>query len=219
MRVSTFSRRVLRAGRAFGVGVIAAALVLALAGPVSGDSLQVVGASVLYKQTTGMVYFNIDFSRAPELSPTIRPQDNGDAQSELDALPPIDGFQMLLDTQPDGDVGFPWEVVVRGTEADTAGGIPLRNAETGPVDEPNSGGWGEVLGVSPFEVEGSRLSFSAPNSWVGIGEADALKFEVITLSDGTLVDRYVPTPSAALAGLAMLGWMTLGNRQRSRDRA
>ena len=205
-------------GRVALIGVVTAAVVVGMAQPVQGASLEVVDASVLYKPSTGLVYFDVTFTRDPVLAPAVQSTDGDGSLAELEDVPPTEGFQILIDVQPDDPQAgaFPWEVVVRGTEASDAQGIPLRNAQTGPVDDPNSGGWGEVIGISPLKQDGATLHFAAPNSWIGVTDADKIGYELITLQDGTIVDRYVPTPSAVLAGMAMLGWMTMNHRRRLR---
>lgn len=210
--------------RIVGMALLVCLMVAWIAKPAEGETLSIVDASVLHKPETGLVYFSATFNRAPNLTPALSVLEDGDAASGDDIvetggplvfdLPNLEGFQFLLDVAPNEESGtaFPWEVVARGTEASTANGIPLRDAQAPPVEgDLNSGGWGPVLGVSPYTLDGATVSFSAPNSWVGVGE-DGVRYELLAMEGGTLVDQFVPTPTAAVAGLFLLSGMATRRR-------
>jgi hypothetical protein len=179
------------------------------------SALSVEDAAWVYKKHNDTVIFHIRFDRSPAL---MLPEP-GDSANGIAPLPTRygDGFQLFLDADPrlpeDARL-FPWETIARGVEASSYAGIPFRDAlsET-PSADPTSGGWGEVKGVADYTTTGTTLTFTVPNRWVGInGEAPALKYEIITLHDGTVQDTFVPTPTAALAGAVLLGFTALRRR-------
>ncbi len=207
--------------RIAGLIVVVCSVVALTASPAGGETLAIVDASVLHKPETGMVYFSATFNRPPNLTPSISTGGDdgttaptGTGGPLIFDLPDLDGFQFLLDVADDGEDGaaFPWEVVVRGSEASTANGIPFRDGHAPPVEgDFNNGGWGPVLGVADYELDGATVSFSAPNSWVGVGEA-GVRYELLALEGDELVDHFVPTPTAAFAGLTLLAG--LASRRR-----
>lgn len=212
-------------------GAFAGVVLGAACASASAESLRVVDASVLFKEADGRVYFSVELNRVPNwpmpLVDVLPSPDGLATLSDGAVVPtagvagalPVESFQIFLDVAPEDEPAdaFPWEVVVRGGEATEGSGIPLRDAEIPPVDtDPVAGGWGPVLGIADYTLEGSTISFSAPNAWVGISEA-GVSYELIVLSDGAIVDTFVPTPTALAAGLMLLGGGLL--RRKVRERA
>ncbi len=183
------------------------------------DALGVRDAAWVYKPASDRLYFHIWFDR-PILLEAPSEGDGGNANGET-PLPTRygDGFQLFLDaddTLPANSVMFPWETVVRGVEAATYDGLPLRDAlsET-PSTDPTAGGWGPIKGVADYTVTNEHLSFNVPNAWVGIDPASpSLRYEVMTLQDGSVADTFIPTPTAAVAGAALLGLTLLRRKVR-----
>ncbi|MEM7576977.1 MAG: hypothetical protein AAF328_05825 [Planctomycetota bacterium] len=213
-------------------GVLALTALCVLGGAASADSLRVVDASVFLPDGGDRVYFAVELNRAPNwplplLDVLPAPgeglelgtlSDGGAVAAGQGEALPIESFQFLLDTNPDADDStdpFAWEVVVRGGEATEASGIPFRDANVPPIDEdPAAGGWGPTLGVADYALNDNTITFSAPNAWVGIGEA-GVSYELMLLSDGATVDTFIPTPTAlAAGGVLLIGGLL---RRRVRD--
>lgn len=206
--------------RIFTLLMLAAFGSLLLVRPAGGASLEVVEASVLFKPSTGLVYFDLWFNQPPVFDSGKRV--DGDAAGGAgepavgDRGLPVEAFQIFVDVVPDeGDEpAFPWEVVARGGEIPTSGGVPIRDAQGLPdLDDPNSGGWGRVLGIADFVLEGERVSFSVPNSWVGVREGQGLSYELLVTEDGQITGKFVPTPTAAVSGVVLLAMMAVRQRR------
>lgn len=197
----------------------------------SAETLLVVDASVFLPEGGDTVRFEVEFNRAPNwplpLADVLPSPENlalgtlsdGGPVALMDDASPAESFQFMLDTAPEpadaeSPAPFAWEVIVRGGEATEATGIPFRDAEapTNP-DDLAAGGWGPVLGLADFALDGSVVTFSAPNEWVGIADG-GVSYELLVLSDGAVVDTFVPTPTTLAAGLALLGGGLLRRRSR-----
>ncbi|MEM1445974.1 MAG: hypothetical protein AAGF84_07965 [Planctomycetota bacterium] len=209
-------------------GLLGGLTALVCASAATGDSLRVVDASVFLPDGGDTVYFALELNRAPNwplpLSDVLPTPDglelgtlsDGANVGLTETASPTESFQFLIDSEPEASEGepFAWEVVVRGGEATEATGIPFRDAQVPPIDEdPSAGGWGPVLGVADYQVDGAVIKFAAPNAWVGISET-GVSYELLVLSDGAVVDTFVPTPTALAAGVALMAGGLLRRRVR-----
>jgi len=102
------------------------------------------------------VSFNIVFNRAPDFY-------------TLDELGgPADSFQYYIDfdCSPISQGSNFIETIIRGPEIHVYDEIPFRDTLTHSSD-PTSGGWGEIRGLVPFELNGREVSFTADLATIG----------------------------------------------------
>jgi len=105
------------------------------------------------------VLFAIVFNRVPDfytMDEYGRTADNFQYYIDIDCSPVWYGSNFA-------------ETVIRGSEIATCGLIVLRNA-SGESADLTSGGWGEIIGLVPFQLDGTKLTFSA--SFQEIGDLD-----------------------------------------------
>ncbi len=127
---------------------------------------------------------------------------------------PVDGFQYYIDF----DCNPVWqgsnfaETIIRGSEIYAYGLIPLRDA-TGDSADPTSGGWGEIRGLVPYQLDGTKLTFTV--SLQGIGDTDGQFGYALQLGEyGATTDwLYVPeVPEPTTVLLFGLGVMAMRKR-------
>jgi hypothetical protein len=157
--------------------------------------------------------FSLTFNQAPDFN-------------TLDSLGrPANSFQIDFASSYDPTVKFTQNVtgVVRGDEIHFDQNLRIRSADgNGGAD---AGGWGPVTGTVPFSLVGDNISFSIPTSDLGgVGKTSA--YDVFSLAFGKQTANQfvtmVPTPAAlpsGLAGLAIVGGISLAVRRRSAQRA
>ncbi|MEM8783504.1 MAG: hypothetical protein AAGE65_11705 [Planctomycetota bacterium] len=203
----------------FARGLMVGVAVASIAGPgvwtASAEALRVVDASVFRPAGGDRVYFELELNRPPNWPAPSLGLPPAPSVANAAALP-FESFQFLLDAATDDplDTAFPWEVVVRGGEATETSGIPFRDATLREIDpDPLAGGWGPVLGVADYALDDATIAFSAPNAWIGASDR-GVSYELLLLSDGQVVDRFIPTPTALAAGSALLVGGLLRRRTR-----
>ena len=141
--------------------------------------------------------FTLAFNRAPSFASD-------------DDLMSSQAFQYEIDADTDrldrpltfGDI----DTVVRGAEVrpgDPA--LPVRDRDG--TGGPDSGGWGPVRALLPFELDDRTLTFTAPLS--AIGDDDGrFRYRLISVEDGVLTSEnwsaVVPLPAGVWPGLTML---------------
>ena len=128
-----------------------------LLAPVAAWALQIVSHVEHYDAATQTFHFSITLNGPPDFFTVDEFGRNKDAfQYWITwALHPSDPFYPYL--TPD--------VLIRGGEINTAGGIPIRD-RTGDGG-PNSGGWGPIRGVVPYQLIGSTITFDVPQAMLG----------------------------------------------------
>ena len=109
--------------------------------------------------------------------------------------------------------------VVRGAEISASEGIPVRERE-GDGGGEQSGGWGPVRAVVPFELDGSTLTFTAGLS--AIGDQDGkFRYRVITIESGAVTSEVnaaiIPVPAALWGGMMLLGGAGVVHKLRRRQ--
>ena len=185
----------------------------AKAGPVD---LLIVSNSVDVDTENRTATFTLDFDRAPNFAAG----ESGQA----------DAFQYEIDTKTstfENEITFDdISSVIRGSEIWEGKGLPIRARDGEGGD--NSGGWGAVRDIVPFQIEGSKVSFTT--TFDSLGEDDGVfRYRVIATDEAggmtTAIGSnptnpngvVVPFPPGAWTGLSMLATMGIA-RMRSRMR-
>jgi hypothetical protein len=151
------------------------------------------------------VTFSVTFDRAPDFS-NVHSRQANTFQYEIDA----DGsdFARPLDFT---DV----DSVIRGGEIWEGHGLPIRDRDG--IGDDNSGGWGPVRALVPYELEGQTLNFTVGLS--AINDTDGhFRYRLFTTEDGGLtsetVGAAVPLPLGAWTSLGALAGLGLIRRFR-----
>lgn len=109
--------------------------------------------------------------------------------------------------------------VVRGDEIGSGQQVPIRDGiENGSDPNPASGGWGDIRGSVPFDLQGSTLTFTVPLSLLQDPDGD-FAYRVFTTSSGQtdslLTGRGIPLPPALpAAGSLLLALALLRTRSK-----
>lgn len=110
-----------------------------------------VAQSAIFNPPTGEVYFTVVFSEPPDFFDI---DEFGRARHS---------FQHFIIGDPAQPFPERYQAIIRGSEIHLAGGdlVRIRRAFP-PVDDPDAGGWGELVGEVPFELDGATLTFAVP---------------------------------------------------------
>ncbi|OKH29505.1 hypothetical protein NIES2101_43295 [Calothrix sp. HK-06] len=117
-------------------------------------------SAVVNQNNNNEVLFTINFNRTPNFLLT----DEFGRQA--------DSFQYFIEADGEFPIwrGSPYyselDAIVRGEEIHVSGNIRFRKALPSSSD-PNSGGWGDILGSVPYTLNGNTVSFSAPPQLFG----------------------------------------------------
>ena len=130
--------------------------------------VQVVCESAVYHPGTQTVYFTIVFDSAPDFTTT-------DAAGRI-----ADQFQYYLPSDQSA------ETIIRAHEVPADPTLLRIRAAEGTDPDPASGGWGPVLGVTHFELDGSVLTFAAPLGLVAPGSRGRFSYDLETFHFGSL---------------------------------
>jgi len=122
--------------------------------------VSIVSESAEVDRAAGVVDFTLDFDGRPDFF-TV---------DEFGRV--ADSFQYEYDDDWRAPQGLPpdgLDSVVRGDEIHVARALRIRGAGAGaaPDDDPDAGGWGAVRATVPFELNGTRLRFSASLAALG----------------------------------------------------
>ena len=186
-----------------------------LLGMIAGSSPAQAGVTLLSQslsvdRAAGDATFTLDFGHVPDfqtLDASGRPADS--FQYEI-AADPVAGQPPLANLTS----------VVRGDEIHIGGNLRIRDAGPPDLSDPQAGGWGSLRGAAPFEILGSKLTFTAPLTLLGAPDG-LFAFSAFTLHDGVIQaqaqgsSQAVPLPPAIWAGTALLGAMLLISVARS----
>jgi hypothetical protein len=151
---------------------------------------QIISHEVSVDHAMQSATFTLEFNRAPDFA--------------------ADAFQYEIDADTSSlDNSIGWsdiDTVIRGGEIAQGNGLPVRDREGD--GGPNSGGWGPVRALLPFELDGTILTFSS--GLTAIGDTDGrFRYRLFTAQDGALtgqsVTNVIPLPTALWSGVAMLG--------------
>ena len=164
-----------------------------------------VSHSVEVNRTDSTATFKLEFDHPPNFLT------NGSGQS--------DAFQYEIDADTaeiGTGIGFnSLDTVIRGGEIWEGNGLPIRNRDG--EGGSNSGGWGPVRALLPFEVDGNSLSFTTGLSAIGDHDGQ-FRYRVFTTQNGEItgqaVGAVIPLPAAVWTGLAMLGGIGFSKRLR-----
>jgi hypothetical protein len=123
-------------------------------------TLTVISESAVVNENTKEVLFTINFNKTPDFLST----DEFGRQA--------DSFQYFIEADGKFPIwrGSPYyselDAIVRGEEIHVAGTVRFRKALPSSSD-PNSGGWGDIRGSVPYNLNGNTVSFSAPPQLLG----------------------------------------------------
>jgi hypothetical protein len=159
------------------------------------EAFELAGHSVEVDNTADTATFRLTFSRAPVFF--VAEGTATDAfQVEIDA----DGtsFEQPL-------VFETIDAVVRGAEISEADGLPVRDRE-GDGGE-GSGGWGEVRGFVPFDLDGETITFTTGLDLIGDDDGK-FRYRINVIDDGSITTEVtaaiIPVPAALWGGVIML---------------
>lgn len=162
------------------------------------ETFQIVWHDVDISRDGRTAAFTLAFNRAPSFT--------------VDAdLMPGEAFQYEIDADADHfDLPLSFDdidTVVRGSEI-RAGDSALPVRERDGAGGPDSGGWGAVRALLPFELDDRTLTFTAPLSAIGDNDG-RFRYRLISTEEGSLTSEnwsaVVPLPMGAWPGIVMLG--------------
>jgi len=166
---------------------------------------QIVHQNITVDRAAGTAQFTIVFNQPPDF--TNGPGGQADAfQYEIDA-----NSTNLKKPFGVADV----DAVIRGGEISDAQTLPVRS---GAGDGgPDSGGWGPVRAVLPFQLNDSTIKFTAPLADLGDTTGE-FRFRAFTTRQGAItsqaVGAVIPLPGVILPGALMLGVIAVTRRSR-----
>jgi len=171
------------------------ALCLAAPAPSFGLSSQ----SAIYDKSHETITFTMNFLEVPDFGKV-----NNRGQYYA--------FQYFVNPDSPGD----YDSIIRGGELAYSGDkliIRESHGGTGPVPDPNAGGWGVARGKVDYSLEGKVFSFTVPVGMVSDhGAAFSYRLvvyeDVYKVSDGVYHVSGVPEPGSGtlmLGGLAVVG--------------
>jgi hypothetical protein len=152
--------------------LFASAILAVLLGGASSARAQFefVAQSAIFNPPTGEVFFTVVFNQPPDFA---NPDEFGRTPHS---------FQHFIFEDP--TLPFPdrFQTIIRGSEIHLTGGDRIRIRRAGPpVDDPDAGGWGELLTEVPFELDGATLTFAVPLEFI-TPESTSGRFEFELMS-------------------------------------
>jgi hypothetical protein len=169
----------------------------------------IVDQAVSVDRNAGTATFMLKFDRAPDFVAI----DHGQAhafQYELDA----DGASLANPIEWDQI-----DSVIRGAELWEGRGLPVRDRDGDGADA-NSGGFGPVRALLPYDVSGDTLSFTTGLSALGDSGDGVFRYRVFTTDNGGITSEMqgaaIPLPAAAWTGAIALGGMGVSLRKMRR---
>ena len=176
------------------------------------EDFHLVDQSCAVDKTAGTATFRLSFAKAPQFN---APAGGGDQ---------ADTFQIEIDADHnafDHPIEFEEiDSVVRGAEiaAGAGGSVPVRERE-GDGGGDQSGGWGPVRALVPFELDGSTLTFTTGLNTIG-DQDGKFRYRVITMDSGSLTSEVnaaiIPVPAALWGGMMLLGGAGIVHKLRKR---
>jgi hypothetical protein len=174
------------------------------------EEFHLVDQSCAVDKTAGTATFRLSFAKAPQFFPA---QGGGEQP---------DTFQIDIDADHntfDHPIEFDEiDSVVRGAEIAAGDGIPVR-AREGDGGSDQSGGWGPVRALVPFELSGSTLTFTTGLNTIG-DQDGKFRYRVITMDGGSLTSEVnaaiIPVPVALSGGMMLLGGAGIVHKLRKR---
>ena len=174
------------------------------------EVFHLVDQSCAVDKTAGTATFRLSFAKAPQFN---APAGGGGDQA--------DSFQIEIDADHntfDHPIEFEEiDSVVRGAEIAT-GNIPVRERE-GDGGSDQSGGWGPVRALVPFELDGSTLTFTTGLNTIG-DQDGKFRYRVITMDSGSMTSEVnaaiIPVPAALWGGMMLLGGAGIVHKLRKR---
>jgi len=167
----------------------------------------------------GNVDFRLVFNRAPDLFSSDQYGRQADA------------FQFFIATTTNVPIFYPprpYASLIRGGEIHSSGGVVIRD-DGPPADwDTNSGGWGPIRGIRPFDLTGDILTFSIPTDMLNVQGDFAYSLLLTSFGEETR-DPYtglsggpipVPEPSSFILVLAIAAaWMCSTRGRRGLQRS
>ena len=156
----------------------------------------IVSHSVSVDRAKNTATFSLTFDQKPDFVAV----DNGQP----------DAFQYEIDadsTSMGRTIGFnDVDAVIRGGEIFEGKGLPVRTPSGDGGS--NSGGWGPVKALLPFQTSGDTVQFTTDLGTIGDNDGQ-FRYRVFTTQNGTyngqVVGAVIPLPAAVWTGLTMLG--------------
>ena len=187
----------MRRSSVFVPAVLAGLSVGATAAYAAPVDFHLVAQDVSVDRATSTATFALTFDKKPNF---IAMQGDGQSQAfqyEIDA-----DTATLTRSIDFSDV----DTVIRGSEIFEGHGIPIRNRDGD--GGANSGGWGPVRALLPFETDGNTVKFTT--DLAAIGDTDGqFRYRVFTTDNGALtgqvVGAVIPLPAPIWTGVTMLG--------------
>ena len=164
---------------------------------------KIVAQAITVNKTNSTATFELTFDRKPQFIPT--PHGESDAfQYEIDA--DTTSLSRGIDFS---DI----DTVIRGNEIFEGQGIPIRQRDGD--GGANSGGWGPVRALLPFEVTGNTVKFTTDLAAIG-DTPGQFRYRFFTTDNGAVttqvVGAVIPLPSAVWPGFAMLAGLYIARR-------
>jgi hypothetical protein len=180
---------------AAGLGVLSAAPAVALA---DAEDFHLVAQTVGVDTDAQTATFTLTFNRVPDFTAAAGGGGQPNAfQYEIDA--DTHSFDDPLDFDD-------LDTVIRGAEIHQGEGLPVRDRDGD--GGPNSGGWGPVRALLPFELDDQTLTFTTGLSTIGDEGDGRFRYRLITIDDGALTSdtqgAVIPLPAPVWAGIVML---------------
>jgi hypothetical protein len=179
------------------------------------EDFQLVDQNCTVDKAAGTATFRLSFTQAPQFT---LPHGGGGGQPDTFQIE-IDGDHSTFDHPIEFDE---IDSVVRGAEISANDGtLPVRDGGDGGGGGggDQSGGWGPVRALVPFEVDGSTLTFTTGLST--IGDQDGIfRYRVITMENGSLTSEVnaaiIPVPAALGGGVMLLSAAGVTHKLRKR---
>jgi hypothetical protein len=175
------------------------------------EEFHLLDQSCAVDKTAGTATFRLSFAKAPQFDAAPGGGDQPNTfQIEIDA--DHNTFDHPIEFQE-------IDSVVRGAEI-AAGSIPVREREgAGDGGSEQSGGWGPVRALVPFELNGSTLTFTTGLNTIG-DQDGKFRYRVITMDSGSLTSEVnaaiIPVPAALWGGMMLLGGAGIVHKLRKR---
>jgi hypothetical protein len=167
--------------------------------------LEIIHQGVSVDRESHIASFSVTFNRTPDFVAIDHGQPDT-FQYEIDA-----DSTNLLQSFGVNEV----DAVIRGGEIWEGRGIPVR--QRSGVEDANSGGWGPVRALLPFELDNNTVTFTAPLD--DLGDTDgSFRYRAFATENGAttsaVTGAVIPLPAAAIPGLVMLTGLAAARRLR-----